>query len=127
MSAHIGFALTPNGLLVVLSDWYRESGGRSLVCHERSADVWRAEPIDLTPFITEFGLVGVTAGGAKQILIDRQGNKHITVYSDTGGSRNVLYLAVHWDFTLIERRVFPAQAFIGMGIDGLETVYVATL
>jgi tRNA A-37 threonylcarbamoyl transferase component Bud32 len=127
MSAHIGFALTPDGLPVVLSDWCGESGSRSLVCHEMGTDAWRAEPIDLTPFSSEFGLLGITAGGTKQILVDRQGNKHIAVYSDTGGSRNILYLAVHRDFTLIERRVFPAQAFIGMGIDGLETVYVATL
>ena len=127
MSAHLGFALSPEGVPVILSDWCEENHGRSIVCHEKGTDGWRAEPINLIPFISEFGLSGIQVGGPKQLLIDRHGNKHIAVYSDVGNSRNVLYLVVSSNFTLIEQRVFPAQAFIGIGVDGLETIYVATI
>ena len=126
MSAHIGFAMTPNGQPIVLSDWYEEGSGRSLVCHEWIAGGWRARLIDMTPFIEEFGLLGLTTGGTKQSVVDRYGNRHIAVYSDSG-DRNTLYLALDCDLNLIERRVFPAEAFIGMGIDDRETVYLVTL
>jgi serine/threonine protein kinase len=127
MSAHIDLALTPDGLPVVLTDWDEEGGGRSLVCYVQRTGGWHAERLDLTSFLSEFGPLGIAAGGAKQLFIDSHGNKHITMYSDSGGSRNVLYMSFDSHFGLIERRVFPAQAFVGMGVDELDTVYLAVL
>ena len=81
--------------------------------------------IDLQLSAAVFGLDTVDTRGTKQVLFDDEGTAHIALFSSGGNSSEVMYLALDKEWTVIEQRNFPASEFLGMGIDGFGTLYVA--
>jgi hypothetical protein len=123
MSAHICLAVNPAGHPVIVTSGKGYST-RMLSVYVKDA-AFTTHEIDLQPSEASFGLDVVDTSSTKQLLFDEEGTAHLALFSSGGNSSEVIYLALDEQWRVIEQRDFPASDFLGMGIDGSGTLYVA--
>jgi len=124
LSAPISLDLNGKGQPVILAT-RRDGRPNSLAIYEKDDVDFKANRIDLQNTATALGLPRWVTFGAKQLLFDEGGTAHVALSSDSGDSNDIVYLALDANWKVIQQRVFPAIAFLGMGIDGSGTVHLA--
>lgn len=118
LSANISLAIGPENKPVILmcsSDRHR------LVVLIKEQTETKRHEINV-PF-GELGTTSTDTTGVKQIYFDRHGLAHIVLMALS----DLVYLLLDFEWNVLESRCFPANQFLGMGVDHRGDVHIATL